>query len=157
MFKWLLIPLFVTGTFFFFQSEEKQLKNKTWKLISSALSAPANPTPIMLLRKTQDIVQYVHFSIHYEIKWKSHSYQNRTLNRLRSDIMAWFRQQPAYKAKIPSKKDITVSFSEDRKKALLSFKLLVSYKQKKGICPIKIYWEKEKSWLIHKIQAPCHP
>ncbi len=155
MLKWLLIPLFVVGAFFFFQSEEKRLKKKTWTLMSRVLADPADHSPIVLLRKTQGIIKHVHFSVHYEIKWKSRSYQNRSQNNLRSDLTAWFRQKPDYKAEIPSKKDLTVSFSEDRKKASVNLSLPVSYKKQKGLCSIKIDWEKEKSWLIHKIQALC--
>ena len=146
----------VIGTLVFLtQSQEKQLKKKTLKLIQLISSPPASESHIALGRKTQSIVKHVHFSVDYQVQIEGRSYQNRTLNRLRSDLFSYWKYRQKYKVniKIPHKKDIKVSFSENKKKAEVKFKLSMSYKDKKVLSLVVINWEKEKSWLIYKVKA----
>ena len=155
--KWLFVPVLVIGAFFFLQSEETRLKKKTLKLILIFSHSTPSATPLALLRKTQKVVKHVHFSVEYQVQAGSKTYQNRSLNRLRSDLNSYFKHGKSKNShiEIPSKKDITVSLSPNQKTAKVNWTQLISYKEQKLSCQVVVNWEKEKSWLIHQIQASC--
>ena len=151
----LLIVVLSIALFFFLQSDKKHLRKKTLKLVQMVSVSKPSDSALALLRRAQGITKHVHFSVEYQVKVGGYAYQNHTLNRLRSDLLSYFKQGSDYKARVemPSKKELAVSFSEDRQKAKVQFSIPVSYKDKKILCSVLIHWEKEKSWLIHKIRA----
>ena len=141
--KWLFIlSVLLVGGFFFLQSEEARLKKKTLKLIQVLLAPQSSQSTLAILRKAESITKLVHFSVQYQVQMGSHSYQNRTLNRLRSDLVSYFKRREHKESiiKIPSKQDITVSLSQESQKAQVRWVQIISYQKKKMVlsCAYKL-------------------
>lgn len=151
----LLIVIALIGSFFFFQSDKTYLQKKTIKLLELASSSFISSSETAIFRRIHEIAKYMHFSVQYEINVDGNLHQDRSLAELRSLMFVYFKKSNNWKIDTPSKEDlnITISMSEEKKTAEVSFPIQAIQENKKLSCSAALHWIKEKKWLIHKMRV----
>ena len=152
----LIVTISLIGSCFFFKSDKSYLQNKTIKLLELISSSFISRSETNIFRRIHEIAKHMHFSVEYEVNLGSDGlHKDRSLNELRSLLFIYFKKSSTWNIETPAKEDfnITVSKSEVKKIAEVSFPIKATKEDKKISCRALLHWIKDKKWLIHKIKV----
>ena len=151
-----IVTVSLVGSFFFFQSDKSYLQKKTIKILELVSSSFISRSETNIFRRVHEIAKHIHFSVEYEVNLgRDGLHKDRSLNELRSLLFIYFKKSGTWNIEIPSEKDlsITISKSETKKTAEVSFPIKGTKEDKKINCRALLQWIKDKKWLIHKIKV----
>ena len=155
-----VVIIFLIAFFFFPQSDESYLKQKTIELIKIADPAASHKTGVATLRKINEAVKHMHFSVQYKVDLGDYIYENRSVAELKSSIFNYLKQSKDVKITMPSEKDIIVNINTTQKDktAKVIFSITAHKESKNKSCEVSLFWKKGEKWLIHEILvSKCSP
>lgn len=154
------VIIFLIASFFFSQSDESYLKQKTIKLIQMADPATSHKTQMAIFRKINETVKHIHFSVQYKVDLGDYIYEDRSVAELKSLMFTYLKQSKDVKITMPSEKDITVNIdtTQKDKTAKVIFSITAHKENKNRSCEVSLFWKKVEKWLIHEIiVSKCSP
>ena len=151
-----ILPILIIcliSPFFFLQSDESYLKQKTMKLIKMADPATSHKTEMAILRKINEAVKYMHFSVQYKVDLGDYIYEDRSVAELKSLMFTYFKQSKDVTVKMPLETDIRVNIntSQQDKTAEINFSITTHQENKNRSCEVNLFWKKVEKWLIYEI------
>ena len=136
------------GVFKFFESSERYLKKKT-ELLIHLVSFKGVKTDMSLISKASQIDQYIHHNVQLNAQYQSRIYQARSLNELRSLLLAYFRSDIRQKIEY---ENLKVQIQKGQKKAKVLFSVAIYNTDQTLSCNVLLNWLKDKKWFIKKIE-----
>ena len=148
-----IVVIFLIASLFFSQSNESYLKQKTIKLIKMADPSASHKTEMVILRKINEAVKHIHFSVQYKLDLGDYIYEDRSVAELKSLMFTYLKQSKDVKITMPSEKDITVNIdtTQKDKTAKVNFSIMAHKENKNRSCEVSLFWKKVEKWLIHEI------
>ena len=158
----LIIILISGGVWFFYPSGHKAyLQKHTLYLLKMARPMPQT-SDLMILRRVQQMAGHIHFDVSLKAEVLHHHLEARSLNRLKSLLMSYFKSPPpGFSFQNPAPQDMHISLSQKNNTqageadlgAEVRFPLALKKDTKQMTCQVRSKWIKQKNWQVKKIHV----